>query len=246
MGNYTSFFEEKAINIFAEEDDLADGDIIDKSVDAAGQKGTGRWTSLEALKLGVNISMITAACNTRVSSNDTGRKAAQEVIAAPSVAAVDKEKFAEDLRTALYTAKIMAYAQGFSLYRKASEEYGWDLNYGAIASIFRAGCIIQAVFLNKITEAYEKNPSMENLVFDEFFLSRVNSGLGSLRKIISLAVLSGIPVPAFVNGLEYIDLLRSPSVGANLIQGLRDYFGAHTFKRIDKEGSFHHDWKQHY
>ena len=140
----------------------------------------------------------------------------------------------------------MAYAQGFSLYRKASEEYGWDLNYGSIASIFRAGCIIQAVFLNKITEAYENNPSMENLVFDEFFLSRVNSGLGSLRKIISLAVLSGIPVPAFVNGLEYIDLLRSPSVGANLIQGLRDYFGAHTFKRIDKEGSFHHDWKQHY
>lgn len=111
---------------------MADGDIIDKIVDAAGQKGTGRWTSLEALKLGVNISMITAACNTRVSSNDTGRKTAQEVIAAPSVAAVDKEKFAEDLRTALYTAKIMAYAQGFSLYRKASEEYGWDLNYGLL------------------------------------------------------------------------------------------------------------------
>ena len=152
----------------------------------------------------------------------------------------------EAVRQSLYTAKIVAYAQGFSLYRSASETYQWHLDYGRIASIFRAGCIIQAEFLTKITEAYAKNPALENLIFDEFFLDKINANQKSLRQIVALAVQVGIPVPAYANALEYLDTYSSPRVGANLIQALRDYFGAHTFKRIDAEGTFHHQWQEHY
>ena len=157
----------------------------------------------------------------------------------------DKEAFAEMVRKSLYTAKIIAYAQGFSLYHTASDAYGWHLNFSDIASVFRAGCIIQADFLNKIAEAFQHNPSLENLMFDEFFLMRINDGTDNLRHTVSAAALGGIPVPAYMSALEYIDIFRSRSVGANLIQGLRDYFGAHTFERVDTGEAVHHDWKRH-
>lgn len=245
QGELKSFLIGIAADIFAE-DDEAGGQVLDKIVDAAGQKGTGRWTSIESMKQGVDISMITAACNARVMSNAPGRAKAQDVIAKPALTAQSGPDFVEAVRQSLYAAKIVAYAQGFSLYKSASETYDWHLDYGAIASIFRAGCIIQAEFLTKITEAYDKNPELDNLLFDDFFLTKINANQGALRQIIGLAIANGLPIPAFAASLQYLDAYSSPQVGANLIQALRDYFGAHTFQRVDKAGTFHHHWHEHY
>lgn len=245
QGELKSFLIGIAADIFAE-DDEAGGQVLDKIVDAAGQKGTGRWTSIESMKQGVDISMITAACNARVMSNAPGRAKAQDVIAKPALTTQSGPDFVEAVRQSLYAAKIVAYAQGFSLYKSASETYDWNLDYGAIASIFRAGCIIQAEFLTKITEAYDKNPELDNLLFDDFFLAKINANQGALRQIIGLAIANGLPIPAFSASLQYLDAYSSPQVGANLIQALRDYFGAHTFQRIDKAGTFHHHWHEHY
>ncbi|SFH72055.1 6-phosphogluconate dehydrogenase [Megasphaera elsdenii] len=245
QGELKSFLIGIAADIFAE-DDEAGGQVLDKIVDAAGQKGTGRWTSIESMKQGVDISMITAACNARVMSNAPGRAKAQDVIAKPALTTQSGPDFVEAVRQSLYAAKIVAYAQGFSLYKSASETYDWHLDYGAIASIFRAGCIIQAEFLTKITEAYDKNPELDNLLFDDFFLAKINANQGALRQIIGLAIANGLPIPAFSASLQYLDAYSSPQVGANLIQALRDYFGAHTFQRVDKAGTFHHHWHEHY
>ena len=245
QGELKSFLIGIAADIFAE-DDEAGGQVLDKIVDAAGQKGTGRWTSIESMKQGVDISMITSACNARVMSNAPGRAKAQDVIAKPALTTQSGPDFVEAVRQSLYAAKIVAYAQGFSLYKSASETYDWHLDYGAIASIFRAGCIIQAEFLTKITEAYDKNPELDNLLFDDFFLAKINANQGALRQIIGLAIANGLPIPAFSASLQYLDAYSSPQVGANLIQALRDYFGAHTFQRVDKAGTFHHHWHEHY
>lgn len=245
QGELKSFLIGIAADIFAE-DDPAGGQVLDYIVDAAGQKGTGRWTSIESMKQGVDISMITAACNARVMSNLPSRAEACKAIRKPMIHHCDDADFIEAVRKSLYIGKIVAYTQGFSLYRSASETYDWHLDYGKIASIFRSGCIIQAEFLNKITEAYEKNPSLDNLLFDEFFLDKINKNQESLRRILGLAISQGIPVPAYASAIEYIDSYSSPQVGANLIQGLRDYFGAHTFKRLDQDGTFHHHWSEHY
>ena len=245
QGELKSFLIGIAADIFAE-DDEAGGQVLDKIVDAAGQKGAGRWTSIASMREGVPISMITAACNARVMSNAPGRAKAQDVIAKPALTAQSGPDFVEAVRQSLYAAKIVAYAQGFSLYKSASETYDWHLDYGAIASIFRAGCIIQAEFLTKITEAYDKNPELDNLLFDDFFLAKINANQGALRQIIGLAIANGLPIPAFSASLQYLDAYSSPQVGANLIQALRDYFGAHTFQRVDKAGTFHHHWHEHY
>lgn len=245
QGELKSFLIGIAADIFAE-DDEAGGQVLDKIVDAAGQKGTGRWTSIESMKQGVDISMITAACNARVMSNAPGRAKARTCIEKPVLSHQHGDDFVEAVRQSLYAAKIVAYAQGFSLYKSASETYDWHLDYGAIASIFRAGCIIQAEFLTKITEAYDKNPALDNLLFDDFFLAKINANQGALRQIIGLAIANGLPIPAFSAALQYLDAYSSPQVGANLIQALRDYFGAHTFQRVDKEGTFHHHWHEHY
>lgn len=245
QGELKSFLIGIAADIFAE-DDEAGGQVLDKIVDAAGQKGTGRWTSIESMKQGVDISMITAACNARVMSNALGRAKARTCIEKPVLSHQHGDDFVEAVRQSLYAAKIVAYAQGFSLYKSASETYDWHLDYGAIASIFRAGCIIQAEFLTKITEAYDKNPDLDNLLFDDFFLAKINANQGALRQIIGLAIANGLPIPAFSAALQYLDAYSSPQVGANLIQALRDYFGAHTFQRVDKEGTFHHHWHEHY
>lgn len=245
QGELKSFLIGIAADIFAE-DDEAGGQVLDKIVDAAGQKGTGRWTSIESMKQGVDISMITAACNARVMSNALGRAKARTCIEMPALSHQHGDDFVEAVSQSLYAAKIVAYAQGFSLYKSASETYDWHLDYGAIASIFRAGCIIQAEFLTKITEAYDKNPDLDNLLFDDFFLAKINANQGALRQIIGLAIANGLPIPAFSAALQYLDAYSSPQVGANLIQALRDYFGAHTFQRVDKEGTFHHHWHEHY
>ena len=246
QGELHSYLIGITADIFAE-DDNAGGQIIDKIVDSAGQKGTGRWTSIEALKQGIDISMITAACNTRVLSNlRAERKLAQQQIDTPVYKKELDNDFIEAVRKSLYAAKIIAYAQGFSLYRSAGKEYNWQLDYGKIAAIFRAGCIIQAEFLSKITKAYSQNKNLENLMFDKFFMENINTNQSDLRKIICTAVNTGLPVPAFSNALQYIDAHRSPQIGANLIQAQRDYFGAHTFERVDKGGVFHHEWSEHY
>lgn len=244
-GELKSYLIGITAGIFREKDDFADGELVDYILDSAGQKGTGRWTSLESLKQGVNVSMITAACNARIMSNRVaGRKEAKELIESPKQRLVsNKADFQEKVRKGLYTAKIAAYAQGFDLLSHASSEYGWNLDYGKIASIFRAGCIIQAEFLDDITRAFEKNRELPNLMMDSFFRDKINMGQESLRDILGPGIQNGIPVPAMSQAVAYIDAFRGTPVGANLIQAQRDCFGAHTYERTDREGIFRHDWR---
>ncbi|RGZ01289.1 NADP-dependent phosphogluconate dehydrogenase [Clostridium sp. AM58-1XD] len=244
-GELKSYLIEITAAIFREQDDFSDGELVDYILDSAGQKGTGRWTSLESLKQGVNVSMITAACNARIMSNRINeRNEAKGLFEAPKQRPVtDQAAFRTQVREGLYTAKIAAYAQGFDLLSHASAEYGWDLDYGKIASIFRAGCIIQAEFLDDITKAFGNNKGLSNLMTDAFFRDGINRGQGSLRSILSLGILNGIPVPAMSQAAAYIDAFRGTAVGANLIQAQRDCFGAHTYERTDREGIFHHEWR---
>ena len=242
-GELESFLIKITADIFAENDPDGDGQLVDVIVDSAGQKGTGRWMSIEALKRGVNTSIMTAACNARVMSNLIEREKFSSALPSTAPRGSIDDRFVEDVRRSLYLGKIAAYAQGFALYRAASTAFNWSLDLGRIASIFRAGCIIQARFLNKITDAYRNNPALDNLMLDEFFMSKIVEGLESLRRTVALGVEHGVPIPALVNALEYIDALRSDRLGANLIQAQRDYFGAHTFKRVDRGGSFHHEWQ---
>lgn len=249
QGELSSFLISITADIFKEKDDAEgkDGYLVDKILDSAGQKGTGRWTSMAALDQSVNTSIMTSACNAR---NMSANYAKRQQFAATGIKAtlpvdVDAD-FVEDVRKSLYTAKIAAYTQGFELYKSASDTYNWNLNLGEIAAIFRAGCIIKAVFLNNITEAYQKNPALENLMEDDFFFGKVKENQLSLRKILAKAIMAGVPVPAFSNAMAYIDGLSTEVVGANLIQSQRDYFGAHTYKRNDMEGTFHHIWQKHY
>lgn len=242
-GELKSFLIRITADIFRERDQ--NGFLVDKIVDSAGQKGTGRWTSAEALQEGVNTSIITAACNARIMSNLlTEREQYAKKIQAPEMPEPEDD-FVEAVQHSLYTAKIIAYTQGFSLYRAAGKRYHWNLDLGKIAALFRSGCIIQANFLDKITEAYQKNPALEALMDDSFFLEKINCNLQSLRRVVALAVASGLPVPGMMNALAFIDASRSQALGANLIQAQRDYFGAHTFCRVDREGVFHHEWQHH-
>ena len=190
--------------------------------------------------------MITSACNARVMSNLLAEREKFAGLIPSPKQSPSVGDIVEDVRRSLYTAKIVAYAQGFALYRAAGRDFGWDLDLGRIAAIFRGGCIIQAEFLGKITEAYRSQPNLENLMEAEFFLTKINANLESLRRIVAAAAGAGIPVPAMMNALAYIDASRATHLGANLIQAQRDYFGAHTFLRTDKEGSFHHEWQEHY
>lgn len=190
---------------------------------------------------------MTSACNARNISSfyEKRQQLAESGLKKVLPVEIDAD-FVEDVRRSLYTAKIAAYAQGLALYKSASETYDWNLNLGDIASIFRAGCIIQARFLNNITNAYQQEPNLDNLIENEFFAEKVKNNQQCLRKIVAKAILAGVPVPAFANAISYIDGLSTKVVGANLIQAQRDYFGAHTYKRIDREGSFHHQWQKHF
>ena len=245
-GELKSFLIGITADIFREADYLAGGSLVDHILDSAAQKGTGRWTSIESLRQGVDISTITAAAGARVMSNALEtRKQARDLIDPPAIRPVsDQAAFAEQVRQALYTAKIIAYAQGFSLMRDASERYGWALDLGSIAAIFRAGCIIQADFLNDITAAFRRDPALSSLLLDEFFRTRLAAGHNSLRACAAAGLQSGLPLPAMTNALSYLDQFRGQHVGANLIQAQRDLFGAHTFARTDRPGVFHHEWRR--
>ena len=213
-------------------------------LDRAAQKGTGKWTSQNALDLGVPLPLITESVFARVlSSLKTERVAASKV--RPAAAAPfegDRAAFVEAVRRALYLSKVISYAQGFAQLRTASEEYGWNLDLGTIAKIFRAGCIIRARFLQKITDAYAKDSALANLLLDPYFKDIAANYQASLRDVVVAAVKAGVPVPAFASAVAYFDSYRSERLPANLVQAQRDFFGAHTFERTDKPGSFHANW----
>jgi 6-phosphogluconate dehydrogenase len=220
--------------------------IVTKILDSAGQKGTGKWTVSSALDHGVPLSLIAESVFARfVSSMKKERVKASPLFSNPTKNAVpDRKKFIDDIRKALYASKIVSYAQGFNLLRNAAGEYSWVLNYGEIAMIWRGGCIIRSAFLNKIYEAFTRDPQLPNLIMDAYFSSILGDNSESWRKVIAGAVTEGVPVPAMSAALSWFDSYRSAWLPANLLQAQRDYFGAHTYKRIDKpeDEIFHTNW----
>lgn len=244
-GELDSYLIEITADIFAKTDPDTGKPMVDVILDSAGQKGTGKWTSQSALDLGVPLSIITESVFARfISAMKEERVAASERLNGPAASSYegDPKEFIEAVRKALYTSKIASYAQGFAQMRAASDEYKWDLSYGSIAMIFRGGCIIRAGFLQNIKDAYDRDPALKNLFLDEYFKGIVDNYQDAWRNVISIAVTRGIPVPAFSSALAYYDSYRSERLPANLLQAQRDYFGAHTFQRLDQEGSFHFQW----
>lgn len=244
-GELDSYLIEITADIFTKTDPETGKPMVDIIKDTAGQKGTGKWTSQSSLDLGVHLSLITESVFARfISAMKDERVAASKVLNGPAGADLGAERaeFIEAVRQALYASKICSYAQGFAQMRAASEEYGWDLDYGGIAMIFRGGCIIRAAFLQNIKDAYDRNPELKNLLLDEYFSGVIHKYQDSWRKVVSTAVRLGIPVPAFSSALSYYDSYRTARLPANLLQAQRDYFGAHTYERTDKEGFFHYQW----
>ena len=244
-GDLDSYLIEITATVLAKRDVATGGPLVDVILDEAEQKGTGRWTAQSALDLGVPITAITEAVYARVlSSLRDERRAAARVLAPPVHDVVAPNSADLDaLRDALYASKIVAYAQGFEQMSMAAKEFGWQLDLGAIATIWRGGCIIRATFLDRVREAYADG-SATNLLLTPYFRERVTAAEDSWRRVIARAVESGTPVPAFASSLAYYDGLRREHGPANLIQGLRDYFGAHGYRRTDKTGSFHTRWAQ--
>lgn len=245
QGELDSYLIEITSKIFGKRDEETGKHLVDVIVDRAAQKGTGKWTSQNALDLGVPLPLITESVFARVlSSLKTERVAASKILSGPAAAPLDGDRaaFVEAVRRALYLSKVISYAQGFAQLRTASEEYGWNLDLGTIAKIFRAGCIIRARFLQKITDAYAKDPALANLLLDPYFKDIAANYQASLRDVVVAAVKAGVPVPAFASAVAYFDSYRSERLPANLVQAQRDFFGAHTFERTDKPGSFHANW----
>jgi 6-phosphogluconate dehydrogenase, decarboxylating len=243
-GDLESFLIEISADVLAHVDAATGRPFVDVVLDEAEQKGTGRWTVQTALDLGVPITGIAEATFARsLSGHAEQRGPAREAFAAEQVLDVgDRDGFVEDVRRALYASKVVAYAQGFDLITAGSAEYGWDVDRGAMATIWRGGCIIRARFLDRIREAYEADPDLPSLLLAPYFAEAVRSGVASWRRVVSQAALGGVPTPAFSSSLAYYDGLRSQPLPAALIQGLRDNFGAHTYRRIDQDGSFHTEW----
>ncbi|WP_044747917.1 NADP-dependent phosphogluconate dehydrogenase [Bacillus alveayuensis] len=244
-GELNSYLIEITADIFTKMDEETGKPLVDVILDKAGQKGTGKWTSQSALDLGVPLPLITESVFARfISAMKDERVKASKILSGPAVKPFegDREHFIEAVRRALYMSKICSYAQGFAQMKAASDEYNWDLQYGNIAMIFRGGCIIRAQFLQKIKEAYDRDPELPNLLLDPYFKEIVENYQEALREIIAIAVMRGIPVPAFSSALAYYDSYRMETLPANLIQAQRDYFGAHTYERVDKEGIFHTEW----
>ncbi|MBL7153335.1 MAG: decarboxylating NADP(+)-dependent phosphogluconate dehydrogenase [Phycisphaerae bacterium] len=221
-------------------------EVIDLILDTAGQKGTGKWTAIEALNLGQPLTLIGEAVFARcLSALKEERVAASKVLSGPKAEfAGDKETFIADLRQALYASKIVSYAQGYQLMRAAAAEHKWNLNYGGIALMWRGGCIIRSVFLGKIKEAFDTNPELTNLLLDPFFKDAVEKAQAAWRRVVTTAVEMGVPMPAISSALAYYDGYRSERLPANLLQAQRDYFGAHTYERVDKPRGevFHTNW----
>jgi len=246
-GELDSFLIEITGDILKQKDPRTNEPFVDIVLDAAGQKGTGKWTSVNALDMGVPAPTVSEAVFARcLSAVKEERVAASNILSGPSVKIIsdNKQVLVSAIRDALYCSKICSYAQGFQLMREAQKEYNWTLNFGEIAKIWRGGCIIRAAFLQKITEAYGKDPNLANLLLDDYFKECLDIYQSSWRKVISLAIESGIPVPTFSSAIAYYDGYRSERLPQNLLQAQRDYFGAHTYERTDEaRGKFFHlDW----
>ncbi|MFA1819972.1 NADP-dependent phosphogluconate dehydrogenase [Virgibacillus oceani] len=244
-GELDSYLIEITAEIFTKTDDETGKPIVDIILDKAGQKGTGKWTSKNALDLGVPLPLITESVFARfISSLKDERVEASKVLNGPKAEAYDgdKKELIEAVRKALYMSKIVSYAQGFAQMRVASEENNWGLQYGDIAMIWRGGCIIRAKFLQKIKEAYDREPALSNLLLDPYFKEIVEGYQSALREVTAVAIKNGIAVPTFSSAIAYYDSYRSEDLPANLVQAQRDYFGAHTYERKDKEGVFHTKW----
>ncbi len=245
-GDLDSYLIEITRDILAKKDD--DGKyVLDYILDTAGQKGTGKWTAIAALDQGVPLTLIGESVFARcLSAQKEERIAASKVLAGPAGGRFtgDLNAFLEDLHKALFAAKVVSYAQGYALMRSAAKEYGWNLNYGGIALMWRGGCIIRSVFLGKIKEAFDKNPALANLLMDDYFCGKLAEAQQGWRNVIAAAVVNGIPVPCLSAGLEYYDGYRTSRLPANLLQAQRDYFGAHTYERTDKPRGefFHTNW----
>ena len=247
-GELDSYLIEITADILTKKDPETGKPMVEVIMDTAGNKGTGKWTSQSALDLGVPLPLITESVFARyISTLKEEREIASKELSpikVPELSNTEKQALIESVRKGLYFSKIMSYAQGFAQMRVASEEFDWNLNYGEIAKIFRAGCIIRAQFLQKITDAFERDPELKNLLLDKYFLYVTESYQEAVREVVVTAVQAGIPVPTFSSALAYYDSYRSEVLPANLIQAQRDYFGAHTYNRVDKPGVFHFEWAQ--
>jgi 6-phosphogluconate dehydrogenase len=244
-GELDSYLIEISATIFAKKDE--DGKpLVDKILDTAGQKGTGKWTAISALDLGMPLTLIGESVFARcLSALKDERVQASKVLHGPSKKTVaGRAEFIEEVRRALYCSKMVSYAQGYMLLRAAEKEYGWRLNLGGIALMWRGGCIIRSIFLANIKAAYDKNPELANLLLDDFFASALNKYQGSWRKAIVQAIELGVPTPAISTALAFYDGFRTARLPANLLQAQRDYFGAHTYERVDKPRGefFHTNW----
>jgi 6-phosphogluconate dehydrogenase len=242
-GKLESYLIEITADIFTKQDGETGKNIVDLILDEAQQKGTGKWTSQNSLDLGAPIPTINASVESRIlSAYKAERVEAAQVLKGPEAHISASAELIDTLRDALYAAKICSYAQGFAMLRLASKEYGYQLNFSEIARIWRGGCIIRARFLNDISAAFKRTPDLANLMMDEQFASIMNTHQAALRKVVALAAENGIPVLALGSALAYYDAYRSERLPANLTQAQRDYFGAHTYRRTDREGSFHTEW----
>jgi len=244
-GDLDSYLIEITRDILAYKD--TDGQpLVNKILDSAGQKGTGKWTSVTSLDLGVPLTLISEAVYARcLSAIKDERVAASKVLKGPGgMFTGDKKAFLADLEKALYASKVVSYAQGFTLMRAAAEEFKWNLNYGGIALLWRGGCIIRSAFLGKIKDAFDGNSNLANLLLDPFFTKKIESSQNAWRRVISTAVMNGVWIPAFSTALNYFDGYRNDRLPANLLQAQRDYFGAHQFERVDRPRGefFHTNW----
>jgi 6-phosphogluconate dehydrogenase len=246
QGDLNSYLIEITRDILAKTDDETGKPMVDVILDTAGQKGTGKWTVITALDTGMPLTLIGEAVFARcLSAMKEERVAAAKVLRGPKASfRGDRAKFIEDIRQALYASKICSYAQGYQLMRAAADEYGWNLNYGGVALMWRGGCIIRSQFLGKIKEAFDRRPNLVNLLLDPYFKSAVRKANSAWRRTVTKAVKMGIPVPAFSSALAFFDGYRRERLPANLLQAQRDYFGAHTYERVDKPRGqfFHTNW----
>jgi 6-phosphogluconate dehydrogenase len=244
-GELNSYLIEITAEILAKKDPDTGKALVHVILDTAEQKGTGKWTSQVSLDLGIPSQTIADAVFARMlSALKKEREPASKILSGPNrTFQGDKKAFLEMIRQALFCSKICSYAQGFQLLRAANTEYHWDLQFGTIAMLWRAGCIIRAQFLGKIKDAFDQQPDLANLLLDTYFAKAVKSYQPAWRSVVAAAAEHGVPVPAFMSALSYFDSYRSASLPANLLQAQRDYFGAHTYRRIDKEGVFHTQWK---
>jgi 6-phosphogluconate dehydrogenase len=244
-GDLESFLIEITAEVLGHKDAKTGKSFVDIVLDQAEQKGTGRWTVQNALDLGVPITGIAEATFARALSGSVPQREAARAKLPGNAAewsVQDRDGFVEDVRQALYASKVVAYSQGFDQIAAASAEYNWNIDRGAMARIWRGGCIIRARFLNRITEAYERNPELPLLLADDYFADAVGNSLSAWRRVVAGAAQNGVPTPAFSSSLAYYDGIRAERLPAALVQGQRDFFGAHTYHRVDAEGSFHTEW----